>query len=334
MAEQHLTDAQLSAYVMGKASTAEAAATELHLGACGECRRRLTQQLRPPTEDDEALDSRPPPSLELPETRELREIPSQVSMVSIPHTLEAEDRPSVTSINAPTRPRSAPVRRSSRGRWVAAVVLGGMAALIVVAVYTAAIRPHARSITQTRRAEETLRPVFQSLRLPDLQHTSLAGATPYVPGADTEVEARLTDARNALERAVSADGGNAEARSMLALVLLMQGETRSARMQYQEVEALLGSSSELKLGMGVLDYMAGVVAEDPKDQTYSFEQAEARFSTIRLGDPGYPESVYNRCIVAAALGEDEQAARLRDVYSELQPGSPGVAWLTERLGSP
>ena len=334
MAEQHLTDAQLSAYVMGKASSAEATRTELHLGACAECRRRLTQQLRPPTEEVEAFDSRPPPSLELPETTELHEIPSQVSMVSIPHTLEAEDRPSVTSINAPARPLSAPVRTPRRGRWVAAVVLGTMAALIAVAVYAAAIRPHARSATLTRRAGETLQPVLQSLRLADLQHTALGGSTAYIPGADAEVEEHLADARNGLERAVSADGGNAEARSMLALVLLMQGETRSARMQYQEVEALQGSSSELKLGMGVLDYMAGVVAEDPKDQTYSFEQAEARFSAIKLGDPGYPESVYNRCVVAAALGQDERAARLHDVYSELQPGSPWVAWLTERLASP
>jgi len=325
MAEQHLTDAQLHAYVMGTASSAEAASTELHLGACADCRRRLTQQLRPT--DEEAIDSRPPPSLELPETAELSEIPSQISMVSVPHTIEAEDRPSVTSINTPDRRRAAPVPRRKRGRLASAMILLAIVVLICAAVYAVAIRPRARSVTLTRQAEETLEPVLDALRLPELQHTALRGTVPYVPGADAEVEQRLDDARHALDRAVGADSGNTDARSMLALVLLMKGETRAARMQYQEVEALLGASPATTLGLGVLDYMAGVVAEDPADQAYSFEQSETRFSAITLGDPGYPESIFNRCVVAAARGQHEQAARLRDVYAELQPDSPWNAWL-------
>jgi len=333
MTDRHLTDAELHDYVMGKASPDETARAELHLGGCTDCRRRLTGQFRPDDGTDEALDSRPPPSLELPETAELAEVPSQISMVSIPHTVEAEDRPSVTSISAPVSPGPAASPRTGRGRWFSAAVLGVVGLLVLAAIYVAAVRPQARSAALTRAAEQKLDPVLRSHRLPDLQHTALRGVNPYVPGADADVEERLSDARRGLERAINSDGGNVGARTLLALVLLMQGETRTARMQYQEVEALVGSAPETTLGMGVLDYMAGIVAEDPADRAYSFEQAEARFSAIKLGDPGYPESVYNRCVVAAAGGRHEQAVRLRDVYAELQPGSPWVAGL-DQLVSP
>ena len=330
MADEHIPAQKLHAYVMGQVSSAEAGEMEAHLGRCPECRQQLTSHLRPA--DAEPEDSRPPPSLELPETMELSDIPSQVSVSMVPHTIESYDRPSVTSISqSPMSHEAGPPRRGHRRTLlVVAVVLAlGVLAAIAVAVV---LQPRVRAASLTRQAREALQPVVASQRLADLQHLALRGTAPYVPGADAQVEQRLTDAEEALLVVVDLDGSNTEARSMLALTRLMRGELAEARGHYLEIEALLGPTSDSQLGLGILDYLAGTVANDPADREYSFGQARERFSSLKLGDRGYSEAVYNRCVVALARGDLSEATRLQQVYSELQPDSPWAVELSDLVG--
>jgi anti-sigma factor RsiW len=324
----HIDDERLQAYIHGQASTSEARVVESHLAECPTCRKRLTGRMRPETAHDE--DSKPPPSVELPETQEMRAIPSQVSVMMVPHTVEDGAPPSVTSIDT----FGDPGRRQRRGRarWIALATCGLFGcALVLVTGYLLTVRPRLQSASLTEEARQTLAPVFESLRLERVQHPQLAGEVAYRPGADPAIEQRLDSADDLLRRAVDGDPHNVDARRLLALTQLMHGEPRVARLQYQEIEAILGPTADGHLGQGILDYMAGTVANDPADRTYAFEQAAAHFDAIKLGDPGYPHAVYNRCVVADARGDAEEARHLQQVYRELQPESSWNALLDAEL---
>ncbi len=329
MSSEHIDEERLQAYIHGQASSTEAQEVEAHLAQCPTCRKRLTGRLRP--EENEG-DSKAPPSVELPETQEMKAIPSQVSVMMVPHTLEAEDRPSVTSIDHFGDPEAR--QRGQRARWIAGatgVVL--LCAILLVAGYLLALRPKLHSASLAGDASEVLAAVFDSQRLPQMQHPRLLGDTPYRPGSDPDVEALLDEADALLERAVNADPDNVDARRLLALTQLMHGDPRVARQQYQEVEAILGPTAGGHLGQGILDYMAGTVANDPADAEYAFGQAATRFAAVKLGDPGYPQAVYNRCVVAHAQGDPAEARRLQQVYVELQPDSPWIAVLEDELAT-
>ncbi len=334
MSDEHLDPATLQAYRMGQVSASEVQRIEAHLASCGACRKQLTATIRPAADVGVGLEHRAPPSVEVPETYELREVPSQVSVMKVPHTVEAGDRPSVTSINTGMEPlaRPAPPRRRRGGAIVAAVALMMLVVFSLAVIYVGFVRPHARSASQTRRAEALMQPVLQDQRLAELQHPALRGQRPYRPGADADIEQALAEAEALLERAVRADSGNVDARMQLALIQLMHGEAAAARGHYQEVEATLGPTPSTRIGLGVLDYLAGAVAPDDGDRQYALQQAAARFAEVRLGDPGYPESIYNRAVVAHALGDAAEAARLQGVFAELQPGSPWNEVLSGLLG--
>ena len=92
-----------------------------------------------------------------------------------------------------------------------------------------------------------------------------------------------------------------------------------------------GAVPETHLGLGILDYLAAGVAEDPTDRSYSLEQADLHFAAIKLGDPGYPEAIYNRAVVALARDDEDEARRLLSVYAELRPGSPWIAELQRMI---
>lgn len=330
MSSGHIDEQRLQAYVHGQASSAEAREVEAHLAECPTCRKRLTGRLRP---EESAGESKPPPSVELPETQEMKAIPSQVSVMMVPHTLEADDRPSVTSIDHFGGPEVR--QRGRRARWIAmgtGVVLLG--AILLVAGYLLALRPKLHSASLTSEADEVLTLVFESQRLPQMQHPRLVGDTPYRPGGDPAVEALLDEAGALLKRAVDADPNNVDARRLMALTQLMHGDPRVARQQYQEVEAILGPTSYGHLGQGILDYMAGTVANDPADREYAYDQSATRFAAIKLGDPGYPQAVYNRCVVAHSGGDAEEARRLQQVYAELQPDSSWILVLEAELATP
>lgn len=324
----HIDDERLLAYIHGQAPSSEAQAVESHLAECPTCRKRLTGRLRPETPDDG--DSKPPPSVELPETQEMRAIPSQVSVMMVPHTIADGDRPSVTSIDTFGDPGHR--QRRGRARWIAVatlLVLG--VSLVLIAGYLLGVRPRLQSASLTEDAREVLTPVFEGQRLLRMQHPQLVGTTAYRPGGDPAIEERLDAADDLLQRAVDGDPRNVDARRLFALTQLMHGEPRMARLQFQEIEAILGPTADGHLGQGILDYMAGTVANDPADRDYAFGQAAAHFNAIKLGDPGYPQAVYNRCVVAQARGDAEEARHLQQVYRELQPESPWNALLDAEL---
>ncbi len=340
----HLDSDTLLRYAHGELSSAEAKEIERHLADCRTCRKTLSKALAPPpgaADSWAGLQTGPPPTVELPETQEHREIPSQVSVMNIPQTIEQDSLPSHTSVvtgigptpEPQTRARRKPPRkRRGRAGWIVALVL--LVAVAGGAALALGVRPRARSAALTASAEESLGGVFAQARLVDLQHPALRGETAYRPGADPDLELRLTSAEELLGRAIDADPANADARQLLALTHLLHGEPRVARQQYLEIEALQGTTPAVHLGLGILDFLAAGVAEDPADRAYSLEQADGHFAAVQLADPGYAAAVYNRAVVARAQGDEDEARRLLSVYAEIMPGSPWIEELAASLGEP
>jgi Putative zinc-finger len=334
----HLDPDTLLRYAHGEMSSQEAKDIERHLADCKTCRKTLSKALAPPpgaVDSYAGLQHGSPPTMDLPETQEHREIPSQVSVMNIPQTVEQDHQPShtsvVTGIGPTPEPASRPRRkvRQKRRRSRVAWVIAFLVLLLLAAATTTVlgVRPKARSAVLTASAAETLRPVTDQARLAQLQHPALHGSTAYRPGDDPALELRLTEAEDELSRAVEANPANIQARQLLALTHLLHGDPRVARQQVLEVEALSGTIPEVHLGLGILDFLAAGVAEDPSDRAYSLEQADAHFAAITLGDPGYPESIYNRSVVASTAGDADEARRLLMVYVELRPGS---SWIQEQ----
>ncbi len=332
-AETHVDPAILEAYARGDLPPGRAKEVEVHVGRCASCRDRLTEGLG--SGEEGATGSIAPPSVEVPETAEVRAVPSQVSVMHVPQTLDGGGTPSHTSVTTgigPRRARSTPPRPRSAARLALTSLLA--VALVVsalAAVYLLAIHPRTRSGQLTDRAGEALGPVLARVRLADLQHPSLRGTDVYRPGSDPALEQSLLDAEDALRRAVDANGANWEARNLLALSNLMHGQLREARTHYQEVEATVGPRPETHLGLGILDYLAADVANDPADREYALAQADLHFRELALDDAGYAEALYDRAVVALARGDAEEAARLLDAYRVIQPGSPWIAELEARF---
>lgn len=332
----HVDPTRLDAYARGELPPADAKAVERHVAGCGECRDRLTHGLGGAGGDGAADERLEPPSMEVPETAQVRAVPSQVSVMYVPHTLDGDGKPSHTSVTTgigPSHRREARPRRRVRhlGKAAAGLLVLALLLVVVVAAYLVGIRPHARSTQLTRRAQNTLVPVLEASRLPELQHPALRGVRVYRPGDDPQLEATLTEAEDALQQAVDANGDNVDARRMLALAHLMHGEPRIARTQLLEVEATLGPGPETQLGLGILDYLAAEVANDPEDRAYALAQADGHFQEVTLGAPGYPAALYNRALVALSRQDPGEARRLLGVYAELQPGSPWTAELQGRI---
>lgn len=331
--EPHLDPDTLLRFAHGEISSQDAKDIERHLADCKTCRKTLSKALAPPpgaADSYAGLQHGSPPSMDLPETQEHREIPSQVSVMNVPQTVEHTHQPSHTSVVTGIGPTPEPAsrrrrkerrirRRRRRVGWIIALLVVMLAAAAFTTIF--GVRPKARSAALTAAAAETLGPVSNQARLTLLQHPALHGTTPYRPGDDPALELRLTEAEDDLSRAVEADPANMEARQLLALTHLLHGDPRVARQQFLEVEALRGTIPEVHLGLGILDFLAAGVAEDPSDRTYSLEQADAHFAAITLGEPGYPESIYNRSVVAHASGDADEARRLLAVYAELRPGT-------------
>ncbi len=330
---EHISPEKLQDYARGRLSTVASRIVEEHIAVCADCRAALTRGLPAQGTADEADEHTAPPSAEIPETAELREIPSEVSVMSVPHTVEGMDRPSqvsvTTGIGPLNKPRRKPSRRSSKaGKIVLAVLLLSVMAGLG---YWFGVRPHARSQTLARQAGDALQPVVASIRLADLQHPTLTGTEPYLPGKDQQLTETLARTEGMLARAVEADNGNLEARLMLALNHLVQGDPRVSRAQYNEVMALGGPSARIHMGLGILDYMASHVANNPTDKAYALKQADEHFAAIQLGDIGYSEAIYNRAVVALARDDAKEARRLLQVYTEIKPKSPWTDELAAKL---
>lgn len=332
--KDHISPEKLQDYARGRLSTVASRIVEEHIAICADCRSALTRGLPPQqTAVDDADAHTAPPSSEIPQTAELREIPSEVSVMSVPHTVEGLDRPSQVSVTTGIGPLNKPRRKSSRrSSRISKVVL---AVLLLGAVGAAAfwfgVRPHARSQNLARQAGDILQPVVADIRLADLQHPTLTGTEPYLPGKDRELTETLARTEDMLRRAVDADAGNLEARLMLALNHLVQGDPRVSRAQYNEVMALGGPSARIHMGLGILDYMASHVANNPTDKAYALEQSDGHFDAIQLGDVGYSEAIYNRAVVSLARDDQDEARRLLQVYAEIKPKSPWTDELAAKL---
>lgn len=332
-ATTHVEPALLDEYARGDLGPAETRAVERHLAGCDDCRARLTEGLRAAEQDEGS--SAAPPSVEVPETAEVMAVPSQVSVMHVPQTIEGDGAPSHTSVTTGIGPRPPRKEPTGRGRGIRrAIKIAVVIAILfsaLAAAYVIGFRPRARSGQLTERAGEMLAPVLEHTRLPRLQHPHLQGSTVYRPGTDAVLDAALADAAAALSRAVEADGGNWEARARLGLTQLMRGETRESRAQFQEAEATAGPRPGTQLGLGILDYLAADVAGDEADRAYALDQADGHFQAVALGDPGYAEALYNRAAVSLARGDREQARQLLDAYRVVQPDSTWIPEMEELL---
>lgn len=332
-AAPHPPPPMLAAYARGDLTPADARLVEKHVAVCGDCRASLTDGYD--RSDDKAKESLAPPSVEMPETAEVRAIPSQVSVMHVPHTLEGGGVPSRTSITTGIGPRRGTAGGRPRGRrlgrWLAAGMVLGLGAAVLLAVVLFGVAPRVIAAQLTRQAETELAPLLQRSRLAELQHPALTGDEVFRPGGDAALGQALTSAAADLTRAVDASADRADARRLLALTHLLRGQVREARAHYLEVEAIVGPAPETQLGLGILDYLAAGVANDDADREYALEQADDHFRQLSVGDAGYAEALYNRAAVSAARGDREQARQLLDAYRVIQPDSPWVAELAARI---
>ena len=240
----HPPENTLAAYARGELTPANARAVEDHVAACADCRAQLTRGYSRTSDGSGAA----PPSVEVPETAEVRAIPSQVSVMHVPQTLEGGGQPSQTSVTTgigPTRKTAdSRPRRGGLGRWLAVGMALLLASATVIAVVLVGVLPRARAVQLTRRAEGELTPLLERTRLAELQHPALRGAQVFRPGSDAAVEQSLSAATDDLTRAVGASPERADTRRLLALTHLLRGEVRDARAHFLEAEAIAGAGPE------------------------------------------------------------------------------------------
>ncbi len=206
------------------------------------------------------------------------------------------------------------VRRQGGGRRVGRVIF--FVLLLLVGIKGASMWPARQASRLVESGISLSESALSASQIIPLRHPAFGHRPP---------QGNLLEAREALEAALARNPTDPRAHLALAWVDLAfedrGGQSLAdARRRLQEAEVYGASPQAVAMGQGMVAFRTAEQATQEGDREFSLQQGDGFFSKVKPGDSGYREAVWNRVVIALALGKKKEAQELADAFGRLFPG--------------
>lgn len=166
----------------------------------------------------------------------------------------------------------------------------------------------------------------------DLRFVSTLGEGGGVPDpSDSARTRRLTEAALRLEQARARHRFDPRFDCLLGHVAQASDRLELAERRYRAALSLTPRYGEARLGLGVALARQAAGEGDRGSARGLRLQAIAQFAAVDEGDPFYLAALFDRALLLLDVGRIDEARRLADRYTELEPGSVWSGVLRRRF---